>query len=230
MANISVSLPSDGETIEVADYNTPINTIVNEFNGGIDDSNIASGAAISGSKLADKTVTTGKMDGGSTDGVLLTDASGNVTGGKVTAIKTDFTTYSGTTTQWRDWTPTLTNFTGTVNQSRYTLVGKMCEFYIEFTQGASVTGRHTFSLPVQAASTISTSIGWGTPIARGQILDLGAQVYDAFGGLVSSTTCALGYMPIVASIVTQAPTSGTAPMTWVNGNDKAWLYGKYETI
>lgn len=70
MANISVSLPSDGETIDAADYNTPINTIVNEINGNLDNSNIDSAAAISGSKLADDAVTATKINfGGSGSGV-----------------------------------------------------------------------------------------------------------------------------------------------------------------
>lgn len=56
MSTISVNLPSDGTTADVADYNTPINTIVNEFNGNIDNANIKSGAAISGSKLADNSI------------------------------------------------------------------------------------------------------------------------------------------------------------------------------
>ncbi len=60
MANVSVTLPADGTNAEVADYNTPINTIVNEFNGNIDNTNIKSGAAIDGSKLADNTVTGAK--------------------------------------------------------------------------------------------------------------------------------------------------------------------------
>lgn len=56
MATVSVSLPSDGTTADVSDYNTPITTLVNEFNGNIDNANIKSGAAISGSKLADASV------------------------------------------------------------------------------------------------------------------------------------------------------------------------------
>lgn len=56
MSTISVSLPADGETIDVADYNTPINTIVNEINGNLDNSNIDAAAAIDGSKLADNSV------------------------------------------------------------------------------------------------------------------------------------------------------------------------------
>lgn len=52
MGTISVSLPADGTTADVADVNTPITTIVNEFNGNIDDANIKSGAAIAPAKIA----------------------------------------------------------------------------------------------------------------------------------------------------------------------------------
>lgn len=157
----------------------------------------------------------------------LSDGTG-LENSAVTADKIDFTTFSGTTTQWRSWTPTLTNFAGTVNQARYTLVGKTCEFYIEVTQGASVSGRHIFSLPVEAASTVTPAFGFGTPIAVGTILDLGSNAFNAFGGLLSSTTCGLGYMGVASSVVTQAATSGSLPMTWASGNDKFWLYGRYE--
>ncbi len=57
LGNISVSLPSDGSAATVSQYNTPINTIVNEINGSLDNSNIAANAAIDGSKLADGSVT-----------------------------------------------------------------------------------------------------------------------------------------------------------------------------
>lgn len=56
MGTINVTLPADGETADAADVNTPINTIVNEFNGNIDNANIKSAAAISGSKLADNSI------------------------------------------------------------------------------------------------------------------------------------------------------------------------------
>ena len=56
MGTISVSLPSDGTTADVSDYNTPINTIVNEINGNLDNANLKSAAAIAGSKLADNSV------------------------------------------------------------------------------------------------------------------------------------------------------------------------------
>lgn len=46
MATISVSLPSDGQTIDAADYNVPINTIVSAINGGIDSQNITAGGVV----------------------------------------------------------------------------------------------------------------------------------------------------------------------------------------
>ena len=52
MGQISVSLPSDGSTADVADYNSPITTIVNEVNSNLDNSNIKAGAAIDPTKLA----------------------------------------------------------------------------------------------------------------------------------------------------------------------------------
>lgn len=58
---ISVSLPADGTTADVSDYNTPITTIVNAINGGLDNSNIVAAAGIAGSKLADKSVAVSKL-------------------------------------------------------------------------------------------------------------------------------------------------------------------------
>jgi hypothetical protein len=52
MGTVSVSLPSDGTTADVTDYNTPITTIVNEINGNLDNNNIKTGAAIDSAKIA----------------------------------------------------------------------------------------------------------------------------------------------------------------------------------
>lgn len=46
MGTISVSLPSDGTTIDAADYNVPINTIVSTINGGLDSNNITAGGVV----------------------------------------------------------------------------------------------------------------------------------------------------------------------------------------
>lgn len=75
MGTISLTLPSDGSTAEVSDYNTPINTIKDEFNGNIDNDNIKSNAGIAGSKLADSAVTTAKI------------ADDAITGAKISSYK-----------------------------------------------------------------------------------------------------------------------------------------------
>lgn len=51
MGTVSTTLPSDGQTIDSSDVNTPINAILAEFNGNIDDNNIKTGANINGAKL-----------------------------------------------------------------------------------------------------------------------------------------------------------------------------------
>jgi hypothetical protein len=75
MGTISVSLPSDGTTADVADYNTPINTIVTLVNGNLDNANIASGAAIAGSKLASDGVTGTQIQLGNNDALNALNAS-----------------------------------------------------------------------------------------------------------------------------------------------------------
>lgn len=65
MATVSTTLPSDGQTIDASDVNTPINAILAEFNGNIDNDNIKTGANISGSKLGAATTPLSVLD---TDG------------------------------------------------------------------------------------------------------------------------------------------------------------------
>lgn len=61
MGTISVTLPSDGQTADVADVNTPITTIVTEINGNLDNDNIKANAGIAGTKLADGAITGEKL-------------------------------------------------------------------------------------------------------------------------------------------------------------------------
>lgn len=80
MATISVSLPSDGETIDVSDYNTPITTIVNEINGNLDNNNISASAAIAGSKLATSGIGNTQISAGMIAQVVGTGFSAVATG------------------------------------------------------------------------------------------------------------------------------------------------------
>lgn len=62
MATVSTTLPSDGQTIDASDVNTPINAILSEFNGNIDDNNIKTGANINGAKLLAASVPGSALD------------------------------------------------------------------------------------------------------------------------------------------------------------------------
>lgn len=62
MGLINFTPITDGTTADAADVNSPLTTIYNEFNGNISNANIASNAAIAGSKLADDSVTAAKLD------------------------------------------------------------------------------------------------------------------------------------------------------------------------
>lgn len=120
MANISVSLPSDGDTIDVADYNTPITTIVNEINGNLDNSNIAAAAAIAGTKLADNSIASTKIDftgfDNDTDwdsGWLSVAATGSFSGTlyyRKTAINQVFIRATGVTGTYGTGNTTITSF------------------------------------------------------------------------------------------------------------------------
>lgn len=148
----------------------------------------------------------------------------------VTSAKIDFTTFSGTTTQWRSWTPTLSNFTGTVNVARYTLVGKTCHFYIKVTQGASVTGQHRFTLPVEINSNLFLTAPINSLNTTGYIEDSGTAQFQAQVMVISSTV--VGLIVINSSVTYAGPTatSATIPMNWASGLDSFLLSGTYETI
>lgn len=92
MGTISVSLPSDGSTADVSDYNSPINTIVDEINGNLDNANIDAAAAIAGSKLASGGVgTTQLADGAVTPAKLDLDPGSNTVATSETTTSTSYT-------------------------------------------------------------------------------------------------------------------------------------------
>jgi len=59
MTLVSPTQVSDGSTIDASDVNTPINQLAAVINGNIDNSNIVSGAAIDGAKLAANSIDIG---------------------------------------------------------------------------------------------------------------------------------------------------------------------------
>ena len=61
MGLISLTLPTDGSTADVADVNVPFTTLATLVNGQLDNANIATLAAIAGSKLADASIPMTKL-------------------------------------------------------------------------------------------------------------------------------------------------------------------------
>lgn len=100
MGTVTVSLPADGSTGTVSQYNTPITTVVNEMNGNLDNANIKSSAAIATSKLA--------SDNGITAGMIGSSA---ITLGYA-QITTTFTTTATTATLVTGLSATVTIPTG----------------------------------------------------------------------------------------------------------------------
>lgn len=91
MGTISISLPADGETIDAADFGTPITTIVTEINGGLDNANIKSAAAISGSKIADASIDLGSK-GSTFDGWIAVSDAWSYASATTITVPSDATT------------------------------------------------------------------------------------------------------------------------------------------
>lgn len=200
MATITVSLPSDGTTIEAADYNTPINTIVNEINGNLDNNNIASAAAISGSKLADASITNAK----------LSTATGEIGAA------------------WQSWTPTFVNLSGgTLNFAKYTRIGKTIFFRWKYTLGgAGVAGDVTFTLPVAEHSDYSTAAV--SPMGDVNFRDTGTD--NLYGQIKWSSSGIAVIRAMAAGgtyLANNTALSSTVPFTWAN-TDEIHAQGRYE--
>lgn len=207
MATITVSLPTDDSTAEVADYNTPITTIVNAINGGLDSNNLADNA-VTTAKITDANVTGAKIGTGSSgvgNANLLTTA-GDLGGA------------------WKDWTISWTNLTvgsGTV-VSKYMQIGKTIHYRISFVFGAgSAVGNVSFSLPVTAATQ-----NIYTPIGSVSLLDSGTASFQ--GNVINPTnTTGKVYSLNSAPFAAQTELSATSPFTWTT-NDAIVISGTYE--
>lgn len=212
MGNISVSLPSDGTSADVSDYNTPLTTIVNAINGGLDNANIASGAAIATSKLAeDEGIGTSRI------------ADGSVTPEKLS-------TGAGTSWAWQSWTPTWTNLTvgnGTLT-AKHTRVGGTVIARLTLVLGStsSVGTQPEFTLPVTAASYPLTATVVD-PVGRVVILDAGTTTFYGSVLMASTTKCRLIVETANATYVSAADITSTVPMTWTT-NDGLSVFVIYE--
>lgn len=210
MGTINVSLPADGETIDASDYNTPINTIVGEINGNLDNANIASDAAIAGSKLASGGVDTTQLADGAVTNAKLDDTAGAPGG------------------VWTDFTPALTNWTlgsGTV-VAKYMQLGKTV-FYrmsINLGAGSAIGGAMTFNLPVDRAADYLTA-GEDSAAIGTVVFNDSNSTNDV--GFVVTTDGAVGTALITVGTDPIANISSTVPFTWTTG-DGIQVQGFYE--
>jgi hypothetical protein len=127
MTLISYTKINDGETIDAADVNTPLDTIYDDYNGNIDSNNLKA-SAVTNAKIADGAVNNAKLD----------TTAGDIGG------------------EWKSWTPTWTNLSvgnGTI-VSRYTVIGKTVHYSIRLIFGSttSISGSVSFTPPVNIDS------------------------------------------------------------------------------
>jgi hypothetical protein len=211
MALINVTLPSDGETADASDISSPINTIVSEFNGNIDNANIKTGAAIATSKLA--------SDEGIVAG-MISDAA--VTPEKLLAG-------TGTTHVWQDFTPSWANVSGgTSNYAKYIQIGKTVHFRAKYTlAGAGVSGSIVLTLPVEANS--QYDVASVTPINGGVVFRDDSTSTTKLGIMTwqTSTTVALRPIKVDVTYAESLLASSTIPFTWA-ANDIILCEGTYE--
>lgn len=212
MGTINVSLPSDGTTADVSDYNTPINTIVTEINGNLDNANVKTGAAIATAKLA--------TDAGIVTG-MLADAA--VTPAKLIAG-------AGTTWPWQTWTSPIasgvTTTSGTTNYALYQQTGKRVRCRLGFTFGASsaITAAVILTLPVASVSTYTASasaLGLATLLDSGTAFINGRVVWKTTTTVEVTATKADGVYSFDATL------TSTVPMTWTT-NDGFYVDFEYE--
>lgn len=224
MATISVSLPSDGSTADVADYNTPITTIVNAINGGLDNTNLASGAAISGSKIADNSIDLEAKASADTGWREVTDSWSYASATTIT-VPTDATTKYSVGDKIRLTQSTVKYFyiTGvtttilTINGGTdYTLTNAAITD-ISYSKAATPVG-----FPQWFAYTptfANTTLGSATVAGR---FSMSGKTVSFMASFVLGAGSAIGTTPTATFPVTASSTSmvaGVSPIGHTNSND-----------
>lgn len=215
MGTINVSLPSDGTTADVADYNTPINTIVSEFNGNIDNANIKNAAAIATSKIA--------HDAGIVAGHVADSA---ITPAKLLAG-------AGSSWVWQSWTPTLSgrfNDAKWTKECEYVQIGKTVIFRFNVIASTTTpmdggTSNAIFTLPVTAAAIPGTDTI--SPAGNAIMNDANGSVFLGSVLLGSTTTGIIYSNNVSGSNTIIAALSSAAPFTWTT-SDEISVLGVYE--
>lgn len=131
---------------------------------------------------------------------------GNLAANSITSDKLDFTTFG-----WQTWTPTFTNFGGTVIKAFYMAYGKKVSFYIQVSLTGPATGKLIFTAPLPISS--DEYIGGGTVnvISVGTASSSGVNSFVAYLSTETSNRFAILSSSYVNS-------SATVPFTWKNSD------------
>lgn len=202
MGTVSLVLPSDGDTIDAADVNVPLNAIAAVINGGIDSTNITDASIVTGD-LADAAVTPAKILAG-----------------------------TGSLWPLQSWTPTWVNLTvGNGTQaSKYIQVGKTVFYRLSFILGStsSISGDVTFTLPVTSITYPGAAIT--QVIGTGNFSDTGTRSYNCWAYWNTTTTgilrVTLGSTG-ATGYVGPGVISSTVPHVWAS-TDEIFIQGFYE--
>jgi hypothetical protein len=198
MGTVSVSLPSDGSTADVSDYNTPITTIVNAINGNLDSNNISS---VSGTKITAGTLPGSAFDSSTAGGwtsisQTLTYSANNGNKEFVLAATSDPTSYLSPGMKFkvtRNTTPSTQCMSFTAASSMYATIASPTG--ISFT--AAFTCEAWVYLNSYTGSTMSIINRVDTSLTQGfnfQINSSGQLV--AYFGTGSSFTTGTSYQSI----------------------------------
>ena len=196
---------ASGARIYASDHNEQGSRLAAVLNGGVDNNNINSSAAIDGSKLADASITNAKLATGA-----------NQPGGA-----------------WTTWTPTWTNLTlgsGTVT-ALYKQVGKTVHFNLRFVMGAgsAVGTAPNFTLPLTASSTTYDNTK-NNIIGQSWAEDVGVANFAGVVAMQGSLTTAapLAYnQSVSATYITQSSYTASVPFSFGSG-DYFVCAGTYE--
>lgn len=177
MGTISTSLPADGQTIDASDVNTPINAILAEFNGNIDNDNIKSSANINGSKLADGTVSHEKLDATIAARAYLNSAQSinNGAARKVLLDTENFDLGSDFDTANSRFVAPVTGYyriTGQVCISNVDAAGNVCDVYIYINGASYAVGRSIAGSASGSGNDPIATVSTLAPVTAGQYIEL----------------------------------------------------------
>lgn len=205
MSSISFSNIQDGTTIDAADVNGPLNTIYDDYNGGISSVNLATDA-VTTTKIQNSAVTTAKIADNNVTNAKLATGAGEPGGA------------------WTTWSPTWTGLTvgnGTLT-AKYSQVGKtvFVRLHLLFGSTTAVTALGPrFSLPVTSAA-LPTS-GGIVPAGPARTFNGTSGLAEGLVVLQSTTAGEIRILGTAATYANLVQISSTVPFTWATNYEMA---------